>query len=282
MHKLILFLILVGLAVPCSAQSDSTWATEAHGTVSFNQVGFQRWHDGGINSLALGSGVRFQAAKTSTLNEQEYEVRLAFGVVKQGGVELRKSDDVIHLRGALTFPAIPVFGQLSPALTMDFRSQFASGFQYNDGDSTAEQLQISAFLSPAIFTQSVGLDYPIQSWLDVRIGIANKETIVTMRELRGRYKVAPDKILRWQFGSSGRVHFERTIFTNVHLKSTLTLFLAFNQQSPPDTIWETLVTMDVNSWLRVNAEYTARYDQDLSSYIQQKQSLAVGVSFKLL
>ncbi len=281
MHKLLLLLILLGLAVPCTAQSDSTWTTEATGTISFNQVGFQRWHDGGISSLALGTGVRLQAAKTSVESQQEHEVRLAFGVVKQGGVELRKSEDLIHLRSALTFPGIPVFGRLSPAITMDFRSQFASGYQYNEGDPTVDQLQISAFLSPAIFTQSVGLDYSIQSWLDVRVGIATKETIVTMRELRSRYKVSPDKVLRWQLGSSGLVNFERTIFTNVHLKSTLTLFLAFNQQSP-DSIWETLVTMDVNSWLRVNAEYTALYDRDLSPYIQRKQSIAVGVSFRLL
>ena len=124
-----------------------------------------------------------------------------------------------------------------------------------------EALRISGFLSPAILTQSMGLNYQANSWLELRLGIAAKQTVVTIRALRERYKVSPDALLRWQVGAAGLVIVERTVFTNVHLKSTLTLFAAFNQPSP-DTIWETLVTMKVNSWLQVNAEYTALFDTD--------------------
>ncbi len=276
-----LFLILLMCAAPCAAQSDSTWTTEAHGRVSFNQVGFYRWHDGGISSLALGAGVSGEAQKTATAAQHQHEVRLAFGVVRQNSIDLRKSEDIIHLRSSFKFSRVPIFGQLDPAVTLELRSQFADGFRYNEKKSDVETLRISGFLSPAILTQSMGLNYQANSWLDLRLGVAAKQTIVTIRALRERYKVSPDALLRWQVGASGLVIVERTVFTNVHLKSTLTLFAAFNQPSP-DTIWETLVTMKVNSWLQVNAEYTALFDKDLSPYIQRKQALTVGVSFRIL
>ena len=282
MYRFTLLLVLLGSAAPDSiAQSDSTWATEVRGSVSFTQVGFRRWHDGGVSSLALGTGINAQAARLSGEIPQEHEARLAFGIVKQDGIELRKSDDLIHLRSVVSFSRVPLFGRSNLAITLNFRSQFADGYQYNRTDSAADALRISGFLSPATFTQSVGLDYPVKAWLDLQLGIAAKETIVTIRSLRSRYKVPPDTAFRWQMGVAGLFIFDRTIFPNVDLKSTLTLFLAFNQQSP-DTIWETLLTMKVNSWLQVNAEYTALFDRDLSRYIQRKQSLAAGISFKLL
>ena len=281
MYRLTLFLTFLVSAAPCFAQSDSTWTTEARGTVSFSQVGFYRWHDGGVSSLALGTGISAKATKTSSKSQQEHEMRLAYGIVKQEGVEIRKSDDLIHARNAFKFSGISLFGQLSPTITLDFRSQFADGFQYNDKDPAKDKVQISGFFSPAIATQSIGLNYPVKRWLDVRLGIAAKETIVAIRDLRSRYKVPLDQAFRWQVGSAGLVNFENTIFPNVHLKSTLTLFLAFNQQSP-DSTWETFLTMKVNAWLQVNAEYTAYLDRDLSPYVQQKQSLAVGISFRLL
>ncbi|MCY4672333.1 MAG: DUF3078 domain-containing protein [Bacteroidetes bacterium] len=276
-----LFLILLMCAAPCAAQSDSTWTTEAQGRVSFNQVGFYRWHDGGISSLALGAGVSGEAQKTATASQHQHEVRLAFGVVRQNSIDLRKSEDIIHLRSTFKFSRVPIFGQSNLAITLDLRSQFADGFRYNEKKSGVEALRISGFFSPAILTQTVGLDYQANSWVNLRFGVAAKQTVVTIRALRERYKVSPDALLRWQVGMAGLVIVERTVFTNVHLKSTLTFFVAFNQPSP-DTIWETLVTMKVNSWLQVNAEYTALFDKDLSPYIQQKQALTVGVSFRIL
>lgn len=279
--RLLLCLILIGVTLPCFAQSDSIWVTEAQGTISFTQVGFQRWHDGGISSYALGTGIRTKTEGNVGGSRQGYEVRLLFGVVKQGDVALRKSDDLIHIRTAFSFPGMPIFGRLSPVVDLDLRSQFANGYQYTEMDSILGTPQISGFLSPAIFTQSLGLDYPVQPWLNLRLGVAAKETIVTIRSLRSRYKVPLDTAFRWQMGIAGLFSFERTILPNVDLQSSLTLFLAFNQQSP-DSIWETLLTMKVNTWLQINTEYTALYDRDLSPYIQQKQSLSVGVSFKIL
>ena len=281
MNRLLLFLILSGATLPCFAQSDSTWVTEVQGTISFTQIGFQRWHDGGVSSYALDTGIHAQAKGNVGWSRREHEMRLAFGVVKQGDVALRKSEDLIHIRTAFSFSEVPIFGRLSPVIDLDLRTQFARGYQYTEKDPVLGFPQISGFLSPAIFTQSLGLDYPAQPWLNLRLGVAVKETIVTIRSLRNRYKVPLDRAFRWQRGISGYFSFERTIFPNVDMQSNLTLFLAFDQQSP-DTMWETLLTMKVNTWLQVNAEYTLLYDRDLSPHIQQKQSLSVGVSFKIL
>ena len=271
---------------PATAQEeppDSTWQTEATAKLSVTQAGFFRWHDGGVSALAISTGINATSERVTRSFEQSHELRLAYGLVKQNGVTLRKAEDVMHVRSSFALREIPSLGAFDPVLTLDFRSQFTDGFKYDPPDeSDGSEPRISSFLSPAIFTQSAGLNIAPWSWINIRFGVAAKETLVKIRSLRSRYNVRSDALVRWEAGLNVLFLVDQEIFNNVHLKHSLSLFAAFNQSSLPDLISETLVTMTVNRWLQVNLEYTALLDRDVSKSLQMKEVVSLGFALNLL
>ncbi len=62
----------------------------------------------------------------------------------------------------------------------------------------------------------------------------------------------------------------------------MSLFASFNKPKNPDALWENLITMKVNRWLNVSFEFVTLYDLDITSEVQLKEVLSVGVSFSLL
>ena len=278
-----LFLVSLGLVHPTVAQTDSTWHADATGKMAFTQAGFYRWHDGGTSSLALSAGLTAEFTRSGINVKQSHAFRLAYGVVKQNASSLRKAEDLLHIRSAFTLLAGSFDGRFQPAVTVDFRSQFADGFAYNAPRPEGTPApRISAFLSPATLTQSLGLNYEAVPWAQLRSGLAAKETIVAERKLRPRYKVQENQSVRWEAGLSGLILIDTGLFTNVHMKHSLQVFASFNQVGAPDLLSETLITMKVNRWLQVNAEYTAQLDRDVSRSVQMKELISLAFAVSLL
>lgn len=272
------------LLLPVSALGqtpDTTWQTEAAGRISLTQVGFYRWHGGGISSFALSTGLSAEARRTGQSTEQTHMMRLAYGIVKQNELELRKAEDLIHLRSSVTFLGESQLGSFHPVFTLDVRSQFARGYKY---DSKTEQptTVISDFLSPAMLLQSLGAYHEPAAWVTLQAGVGSKQTVVLHENLRDRYKVSNSSILRAEVGLSGLIQIDAEPFTNVHLTHSLTLFAAFRAADKPDFVSETLITMRVNKWLQINAEYTAQLDRDVSRAVQMKEIVSLGLTFNLL
>ena len=273
---------IVLFLVPGVAGQDSTrWHTEAAGNLSFTQVGFYRWHEGGINSLALGGGLSLAAQRTSRLVEQSHDLRLTFGIVKQNQLELRKADDLIHLRSSISLQKGSLLGPFQPVLTIDIRSQFAPGYKY-DSKEEEPPLKISDLLSPAILLQTLGASFETTPWLTVQAGLASKQTVVLRETLRERYKVQDASVARAELGLSGLILIDSEPFRNVRLKHSLSLFAAYGAANTPDFVSETLITMRINDWLQVNAEYTAQLDRDVSRAVQMKEVVSLGLAFSLL
>src|SRR5690606_40964791 len=90
-----------------------------------------------------------------------------------------------------------------------------------------------------------------------------------------------DQTVRPEIGVELWNELDKEIWDNVLLKSRLGLFAAFNADAP-DVIWENIVAMQVNEFLSVSFEFTTLYDKDISSDVQLKEMLSVGVSVSLL
>ena len=262
-------------------QDPVAWQNEAAGRISFSQVGFYRWHDGGIGSLSLSAGLSAKAIRKGPSIEQAHALRLAYGVVKQNSLELRKAEDLIHLRSSVNALGESVLGAFHPVLTVDVRSQFARGFKYDSKNELPPTI-ISDFLSPATLLQSLGTSHEPVSWVKIQAGVASKQTVVLNEKLRDRYKVRDTRILRAEVGLSGLIEVDAEPFTNVHLEHSVTLFASFIAADKLDFVSETLITMRVNKWLQINAEYTALFDRDVSMAVQMKEVVSLGLTFNLL
>ncbi len=261
------------------------WDVSLVGRISGAQSGFHNWAEGGVNSLAMAASTSGKATRTSNAWRQTHDMRFAIGAIRQSGSEPRKSEDVIRINSAVSYHGGSFFQTFNPTLAFNLRTQFAPGFNYDRNpfnDGREPPVKVSDFFAPATIQQSIGLSYEYQSWFSQRLGVGGKQTVVVLEHLRPVHGVDPWNVARYQFGVESRTEVDGEVARNVHLKSTLGLFAAFNQPDLPDMLWENLITMKVNSWLGVNFEFVAYYDRDVSTRLQFKEVLSVGVTVVLV
>ena len=261
------------------------WAHDLTANLSGTQAGFQNWAEGGVNTLALSVGLNGQSSKDYGAWAQKHTYRLSFGLVKQDTLDFRKAEDLIRFASSFTYAGGGTFNILNPVFAVTGRSQFAAGFNFDKdpfGEGRTPPVKVSEFMSPATFTQSLGLSWKPREWVSQRLGIAGKETVVLEEDLRTLYGVDPEKSVRFELGIDAFTDFQKEIFKNVVYQSQLGAFAAFNNPEKPDIIWENAVNMKVNSWLGVNFEWTVLYDNDVSSQAQFKEVFAVTVSYQFI
>jgi hypothetical protein len=261
------------------------WETELVGSIAVTQAGYSNWAKGGVNSLAFSTGLGGAFARTSPGWHQEHDFRLAFGLVKQDTLELRKADDEIVTSSAVQYRGGGFFKIFNPTFALQSRTQFAPGYNFKKNpfeDGREPPVKVSDFFSPAVFTQTLGLTYDPADWFTQRFGIASKQTVVLIRRFRPIYGVPESGPGLVEVGLESRTEVDREVFQNVRLKSALGLFAAFNKPDMPDLMWENLVEMKVNSWLSVNVQLDLLYDRDISNALQVKEVFMLGISHAFL
>ncbi len=275
MRTIIVTLLAVIAGTQVRAQEAvSRWTTDAGSSLSFVRSGFHNWQEGGITSFAVTGGLTAKARRDG----EEYDLRLGFGLVQQDSLGLRKAEDVIDLRSSISYEGARIFSRFQPTFATRFRTQFGKGFSY----SKSAPVHVSSFLAPATLQQSIGLAYRPGSDFKIRLGVAAKETIVVVPDLRPRYGVSSDLNARFEAGLEVFTEYSGTVFKNVDVASRLQLFVAANQEEYPDGLLETLVTMRVNKWLQVKVEHVAMYDADVRRAVQMKEIVSIGLALTLL
>jgi hypothetical protein len=264
----------------------SLWDRSLVGRFGGSQAGFHNWAEGGANALSASTTLIGKAEQTSNAWQQTHETRLSFGIIKQSGTDVRKAEDAIRINSSLQYHGDGFFHTFSPTIAFNVRTQFWEGMNYDrnpiPGDDRPPPVKVSDFFAPATITESIGLSYKYGGWFTQRFGLGGKQTIVAIPRLRPLYGLDPQSAARYQVGLESRTDLDRELFTNVHLKSTLGLFAAFNNPDLPDMLWENLLTLKVNSWLGVNFEFVAYYDRDVSHLVQLKEVLSVGVTLVIV
>ncbi len=282
--KITFFLGLFGCIVPWAAYGQeapadtSDWNTDLKAILAGSQASYDNWVEGGINSLAFTASLDGAATRTTPNWVQKYEARFAIGALKQDTLDVRKADDIIRLGAVLQFKNETSLAQWQPTLSATLRTQFAEGFDYDTDPPT----KVSAFFAPAVLTQTIGFTYEPREWFTWLMGVAAKETVVSIERFREDFGNDPDEAVRFEPGFDTTLKLNRDVVENVNLKSTLNVFGAFGQIDKPDIRWENLVTMQVNAWLTVNFEFVAFYDVDIIDEVQLKQVLSTGVSIRIL
>jgi hypothetical protein len=280
------------LSSPLHAQSvqvpdsvDGGWNVDLAGKLSGSQAAYRNWQEGGLNTLALTSTLDGRVEYETDHWVQAYNMRWSFGIIQQDTLAIRKAEDLIRMEGALRYKGNGFFRVFNPTIALGLRTQFAAGFNYdkdpfNEGRDVP--VKTSDLFSPATLTQSLGLTFGRGGWFSQRLSAASKETVVLIDRLRPLYDVDPTRSVLYEIGVESVTAVNREVFTNVQVQSTLTLFMAVVEPEPVDVIWETLVTMRVNSWLNVGFEWVNIYDANRSTAVQIKEVLSVGISFEII
>lgn len=130
---LITFLLSVMVATIATSQTADTtklWTNGFKASLTFNQVSLTNWAAGGENSLGANSFLNLFANLKQGKTTWDNSLDLAYGMVKLGDANVRKSDDKIDLVSKLGHNVINK--NLFLSANLSFKTQFAEGYNYPD------------------------------------------------------------------------------------------------------------------------------------------------------
>jgi len=263
----------------------SAWKTDLVAKLAGSQASFQNWAEGGVNTMALSSGVDGRWEKSWGRWNRRYDLRLAYGLVKQDTLDFRKAEDIIRLQATFKHTGLGSLSAFTPTISVTARSQFAPGYNFEKNQFKKKRplpQKVSDFLSPGVLTQALGMTYQFKPYLSQRLGLGGKQTVVLIERVRELYNMEFDETVRVEFGLEAYTEFEKELAKNIHLKSTLGLFAAFNKPEKPDLLWENELTMKVNSWLQFNVQWVILRDDDVSKRFQFAEIFTIGIVYNIL
>lgn len=282
---------------PTAPPDSMGWTYDATARLNISQAAYKDWQEGGgVNTLAVTAATGGVAREKRGDWTQTHELRLALGILDQEDQALRKAEDQIRYQSNVRYEGNGFFRIFNPTFAVQMRTQFASGFDYENNPFEGEvddptdprrdqepPVETSSFFAPAFITESLGLTYEPVDQLTLRLGAASKQTVVVEENFRELYGVDPNSLARVEAGTEFAASLNTRLTENIRYRSDLNAFLAFNQlEEPPDVLWENTISLTVNNWLTTDLEFTALYDETITDTIQLKETISVGLSFTLL
>ncbi|MBL7994876.1 DUF3078 domain-containing protein [bacterium] len=260
-----------------SQDATGSWKTGGALGLNFNQVGLKNWSGGGENSLAVNGLVNLFANMKKDKISWDNTLELGYGLVKQGDLGVRKSDDKIVLTSKFGREAIQHWSYTG---LLDFRTQFANGFDYK----TTPKSKISEFMSPAYLMLSLGAEFkPTDNFFALISPMTGKMTFVLDDTLShyGAYGVDPGKTIRSELGWNINSVYKRKLMENTDFQTKLNLFSSYEDLKHIDVNWENMLLLKVNKYITSTVSTNVIYDYDIKdtdgkAKWQLKEVIAVG------
>lgn len=282
----------------------SNW--EKKNTLGFDisQIAFLNWNAGGntsISGLLKGNFIR----KYSTDNLKWInELILRYGVNKQDGIEMRKTDDAFQFNSTFGYRKDTISNWYHSA-KLNFNTQFTNGYAYPNTDNA-----ISKPFAPAYFFLGVGAEYSNkEKKINVYISpLTQKTTMVLDQKLadqgafgvtKANYDAAGELISKGRKSKTElgflltTIH-KRELYKNMILENRLSLYSDYlNKFGNIDIDWQLQLDLVVNKYVRATIGSHLIYDDDIKAKkeidgvqttvgpkVQLKQLLGVGLVYE--
>ncbi len=273
------------------------WKTGGIAGLNLAQTALVNWSAGGESSVAVNGLLSVFANYKNGTTAWDNSLDVGYGLLNQGGVGYRKTDDKIDF---LSKYGKKAFKNFYYAALVNFKTQFSPGYTYKD-DGT--RTKISNLLAPAYLLGAVGLNYQPDNYFNVFLSpVSGRMIMVFDKDLSdaGAFGVDPGKTLKNEFGGYARISYSRNDFKNEWLKNislTSKLDLFSNYLKNPQNVdvnWENIIGMKVNKYISINVMTQLLYDADTKfdtngdgvitaadkSKVQFKEILGIGVMYK--
>ncbi len=274
MLKKAVYLLVVLLVIGYSSFSqeagkDSTkaWNLGSISSLTINQTLLSHWVAGGQNSLSINAFSKLHANYSKDNFKWQNTLDLAYGMLKQQDLPMRKTDDKIEFNSQLGLRA---FDNFYYTLLFNFKTQFTVGYKYTETDST----KISNFLAPGYLVFSAGMNYKPSDHFGLYASfVSGKVTIVKDPDLSaiGAYGVDSGKTVRYELGAYAKISFNKEIVKNVTLISNINLFSNYlkNPQNI-DVNADVFVSYKATKYLSFNIKTNFIYDDDIKILIDEQ------------
>ncbi|MCW9708558.1 DUF3078 domain-containing protein [Fodinibius salsisoli] len=276
---------------------DASWVSGLNGA----QAAYDNWSQGGTNTISVTASTVFNLMYRKDRFAYALNTNFKYGKARIQDEGTRKTDDRIAINNKFSY----LFDnkRWSAFANINFSTQFDKGFNYNVPDGENPEL-ISEIFSPAYFTQVVGIAYTPADYFSAQTGLAMKETIVANDALAERYGLYDSEVsrlidpfssgsygvytrnpksFRFEPGYSAAFFFEKDIFKNVHLVSSVETFTNLQRHiNRTDINFSNEVVGKINDFMNMSFQFVMIYDEDFSKQVQVKQVLSAGLSVNIL
>jgi hypothetical protein len=281
----------------------SHWKKENILGVDISEIAFVNWSAGGTS--AITGLVRGHLKRDYKDDYQVWSSELIFryGLNKQEGIELRKTDDVFRINSTYGFRKDSLSNWYHSA-KFNFNTQFTNGYNYPNTETP-----ISKPFAPAYTFLGIGSEYIYKpEKLNVYLSpLTLKNTAVLDQALAntGAYGVtkavydsqgnliSKGKKSKTELGVLVSNYIEREILTNVTIKNRLILYSDYlHNFGNIDVDWQFLADFRVNQHIKANIGFNLIYDEDIDTFeevngvvinegpkVQLKQVLGIGVEY---
>lgn len=236
------------------------WTNGILTEMGFSQVSLTNWAAGGSGSIALNSYVNAHANYAKGEMYWDNRGQFSYGFIQSFEDGYRKSDDKIVLDSKWGYKAI---NKWYFSVNFNFKSQFSPGFEYS-GDNSKK---VSKFLSPAYLSLGIGIDYKPGNGKVLSVNIApftGNMVIVTDSLLRAKYGNKADEGVRWELGAKITANFNKEIFKNCKVGSTLTLFSDYMKNFGNIQVnWDLQATYSFHKYFTAGLRTNLIYDDNV-------------------
>lgn len=267
-------------------KTDSTtkkWDIGGNASVFLSQVAFINWAAGGVSSISglLNANVFAKLHKKKHSWETDFTVE--YGIMKNQGDPVLKNRDLWVLNSKYGYQ-VNKKGNIYIGSLLKFESQFMPGFN-NIEDST----YTTNFLAPGKLILAVGINLKPKKYFSLFFSpAAGKFTFVLDNNVNPTtFGLDQNQRIRTEFGAYLKADFEKELFKNFIIKSTLTLFNNYLDNSTDtilknniQTIKHNRANIDIdwlfgadlvfNEWLTVNISTQLIYDHDVKINLTEK------------
>ena len=286
MKKLLILLLIIPTLAFAQETKDTLWTTSGSTTLNFSQVSLNNWAAGGKSSMSGVFMVNYAANYKKDKLSWDNTFDFRFGFLKEEDDDVRKSDDKIDISSKL---GIEAKGNWFYSGLLNFKSQFAPGYNYPDTETA-----ISKFMAPGYLSLGLGMDYKTDGFSLMMAPVSGKFTFVTDDDLsnEGAFGVEEGKSMRSELGATVKAQLIKDIMKNVTLDTKVDLFSNYlDQPKNIDVDWTFKIIMKVNDYLSANLITQLIYDNDVkiqgddenlppSPGLQFMESFGVGLTFK--
>ena len=281
----------------------SYWTNKNILGFDISEIAFVNWSAGGTS--AISGLIRGNVKRDYKDDKQVWSNELIFryGMNKQQGIELRKTDDVFRLNSTYGYRYNPTSNWYHSA-KLNFNTQFTNGYQYPNTENP-----ISKPFAPAYTFLGIGSEYIYKpEKLDLYLSpLTLKSTVVLDQTLadsgaygveKAVYDAAGNMISRGkrsktELGILATSYIESEIFTNITLKNRLTLYTDYlHNFGNIDVDWQFYSDLKVNEYVKANVGLNLVYDEDIDvikeengvkinegAKVQLKQILGIGLEY---
>lgn len=286
-------------------KADTTLGWKKGGVLAINlaQTSLTNWASGGQNSFATNGLFSVFANRTTKNSNWTNTLDIGYGIMKQNGLDARKTDDKFDF---LSKYGQKAFDHFYYAALVNFKTQLNVGYNFPNAANPEEKVKISNFLAPGYLLGALGLDYKPNAYFSAFFApVTAKFTFVRDNDLSaaGAFGVNPGKKLNSECGAYLRAAYSKNDFKsdflkNVSLTSKVDLFS--NYLKHPENVvvnWENLIAMKINKYISASISTVLIYDDKIKvpvdrnnngifepgeakgPRVQFKEILGVGLSY---